>query len=185
MDTGIWDALPPVTRERVDELVVAGRRVWAVKEIWQAFDGEGFAEPRPGLNACQDVVAARHEVLADRIARPARPTVTDLADRVSAEPGRPVVIEAVWDGDSSGWMVDLVAVFPGTADAADPHRELRLTTFREGSDLRIFNGQVPPWPEAEEARRAGEALAEMFGVRFHFASPDEPDDQAPRWWDTH
>jgi hypothetical protein len=41
--------------------------------------------------------------------------------------------------------------------------------------LRIFNGQVPPWPEAEEAQTTGRALADHFGVPFHFVSPDAPE----------
>jgi hypothetical protein len=38
---------------------------------------------------------------------------------------------------------------------------------------------------AENLRRplldVGRALAEQFGVPFHFASPDRPDDDALRW----
>ncbi|WP_055702287.1 hypothetical protein [Streptomyces silaceus] len=204
MDTGtarIWDALPPAVRERVDELVLADRMVVAMKEIWEAFaEGGGVAPgavmPRPGLRDCQDVVASRHQALADRIVPPPRPTVADLAGLIRAEPEPPLAIEALWDGDTRGWMVDVVAVFPagsaasavpgapcGSGSAAPP-RDLCLATLREGGDLRILNGQVPPWPEAVEARRIGAELAELFGVPFHFASPDEPDDQAPRWWET-
>ena len=40
------------------------------------------------------------------------------------------------------------------------------------------------WPEAEEANTVGQALAERFSLPFHFASPEEPDDTAPRWWDS-
>lgn len=145
--------------------------------------------PRPGLRDCQDVVAARYEALADRIVPPTRPTVAELADLIRTEPEPPLAVEALWDGDTRGWMVDVVAVFPvapaspgAPASAATP-RDLPLVTLREGGDLRIFNGQVPPWPEAAEARLIGGELAELFGVPFHFASPDEPDDRAPRWWD--
>ncbi|MEU7576180.1 hypothetical protein AB0B50_01040 [Streptomyces sp. NPDC041068] len=186
MDTRIWDALPQAVRERVDELVTADRMVGAMKEVWEAF-GEGGAlagVPRPGgLRACQDLVAARYAVLADRVTRLSPPTVADMAAAIRAEAGRPVVIEALWDGDTQGWMVDVVAVFPPAGGGAVP-RDLRLATLRHGSDLRIFNGQAPPWPEAVEARGVGEELAGMFRIPFHFASPEEPDDQASRWWDT-
>ncbi|MEU1694850.1 hypothetical protein [Streptomyces hirsutus] len=53
--------------------------------------------------------------------------------------------------------------------------------IRHGSDLRVLNGQVPPWPEAQEARETGTALAEHVNVPFHFAGPHQPDDEAPRW----
>jgi hypothetical protein len=63
----------------------------------------------------------------------------------------------------------------------DPPAETTLAAIRHGGDLRLFNGQVPPWPEAQEAMTTGPALAEHFGLPFHFASPDTPDDEAPRW----
>ncbi|MFJ3514049.1 MULTISPECIES: hypothetical protein [unclassified Streptomyces] len=36
-------------------------------------------------------------------------------------------------------------------------------------------------PMAVVAERVGGALAARLGVPFHFASPDDPDDEAPRW----
>ncbi|MFF2566663.1 hypothetical protein [Streptomyces sp. NPDC058084] len=92
-------------------------------------------------------------------------------------PGRLAAIEAIWDGDTKGWMVLLQAILK------NPQGEVTLDVYRHGTDIRVFNGQVPPWPEAEEAFAIGSALAERCGVPFHFASPDEPDDDAPRWWD--
>jgi hypothetical protein len=62
-----------------------------------------------------------------------------------------------------------------------PAGEVELAMIRHGSDLRVLNGRVPPWPEAQEALTIGTALAGRFSVPFHFASPDEPDDEAPRW----
>ncbi|WP_431960912.1 hypothetical protein [Actinacidiphila sp. bgisy160] len=35
-------------------------------------------------------------------------------------------------------------------------------------------------PSAEAADRSGRVLASALAVPFHFASPDTPDDQAPR-----
>jgi hypothetical protein len=49
---------------------------------------------------------------------------------------------------------------------------------------RLFSGQVPPWPEARRASEQGQAIAQHFGVPFHFASPEAPDVDLPRWWDT-
>ncbi|MEY9947555.1 hypothetical protein [Kitasatospora sp. GAS1066B] len=94
-----------------------------------------------------------------------------LIGAVGALPGRPVAIEAVWDGDTEGWFVVLLAL------TDDPQSEHQLALVRHGGDIRLFNGTVPPWPEAREAEQAGRALADHLGVRFHFPSPDRPDDE--------
>jgi hypothetical protein len=49
--------------------------------------------------------------------------------------------------------------------------------------MRIFNGQVPPRPEAHEAATIGRALAERLGIPFHFTSPDTPGIDLPPCWD--
>ncbi|WP_239134904.1 hypothetical protein [Streptomyces sp. SID12488] len=120
---------------------------------------------------------ARCEALADRVVRLPEPPrdLETLAARIGELPGQPAAIEAMWDGDTGGWVVVLVAVLD------DPQDEVELAVIRHGSDLRVFNGRVPPWPEAQEALLVGTALAARFGVPFHFASPDKPDDEAPRW----
>ncbi|MEV6398865.1 hypothetical protein AB0M39_29465 [Streptomyces sp. NPDC051907] len=177
-----WDGLPEQLRERVDGLVLKDRRIeaiWALREATSAM-AEAARQPSPEVYECQTMVMARYEALADQIVRePERPRdVETLSARISESPGRLAAVEAVWDGDTDGWFVVLEAVF----DA--PPSEAVLATIRHGSDMRVFNGQVPPWPEAQEAMSTGAALAERFGVPFHFASPDEPDDQAPRWRDS-
>jgi endonuclease YncB( thermonuclease family) len=102
--------------------------------------------------------------------------VATLTDMITAMPRKPAVIEAVWDGDTQGWGVRLCAV------SAHPRSETHLALIRHGSAVLLFDNQVPPWPEAKEAEETGRALARHFGVPFHFASPDTPDDKAPRWW---
>ncbi|MFE9680777.1 hypothetical protein [Streptomyces sp. NPDC006285] len=179
METTWWDALPASVRAQVDDFVLDDRQLQAILVTKEAVRSlaEGSRTPPPDLYACRRLVLARYEVLADRIVRrrAADVSVETLAGRVGELPGRLAAIEALWDGDSDGWFVTLVAVL----DA--PQGEYELAAIRRGSDLRLFNGQVPPWPEAQEATATGTALAGRFGVPFHFASPDEPDDQAPRW----
>ncbi|MEU6028169.1 hypothetical protein ABZ825_14260 [Streptomyces tauricus] len=179
METWWWDALPVSVRERVDEFVLSDRRLQAIQAVMEAVRGqwEGVQAPRPGLHECDRVVMARYQALADRIVRRPEPPrdAESLAARIGELPGRLVAVEAIWDGDTSGWFVVLVAVLDG------PPSEVDLAMIRHGSDLRVFNGQVPPWPEAVEAQTTGTALAARFGVPFHFASPDAPDDEAPRW----
>jgi hypothetical protein len=36
--------------------------------------------------------------------------------------------------------------------------------------------------EALEATAIGRALADRLSVPFHFASPDNPNNDLPRWW---
>ena len=116
---------------------------------------------------------------------PSRDTIMEKASRV---PCRPRAIEAFWDGDTDGWFVVLSMIcqdrFLGIMRG--PMREYRLATLRgDGGDLRLFNDQVPPWPEALKASNIGSELAHQFGVPFFFASPEYPEDSCPRWWDRH
>ncbi|WP_063772123.1 hypothetical protein [Kitasatospora mediocidica] len=172
MESAIWSALSEVVRAEVDALVRQDRRMWAVKVM-----RESCPEPKPGLYACVDVVVERYRVLGQGFERaPTPPLDLDvLTAAVGALPGRPVAIEALWDGDTEGWFVVLLAL------TDDPQSEHQLALVRHGGDIRLFNGTVPPWPEAREAEQVGRALADHLGVPFHFPSPDRPDDEAPRW----
>ncbi|MFD5493276.1 hypothetical protein ACTWJ9_30175 [Streptomyces sp. GDS52] len=173
-----WDVLPESVRERVDGLVLRDDRLRAIRVTMEAVQAlEEAPAPRPGLYDCQRAVMARYQELAGRIDRaPALPRdVETLAARIRRLLGRLAALEAVWDGDTDGWFVVLIAVLD------DPQHEVDLAWIRHGSDLRALNRQVPPWPEAQEAVETGTALAEHFNVPFHFASPHRPDDEAPRW----
>lgn len=176
MTTPTWEELPAELRARVDELVVEDRWLWAVRELRNS-----GRLPTMGLYECRDLVSKWRELLGDRIRKrpePARDPATLIA-KVQALPTRPDAFEALWDGDTTGWFVLLYAV------TREPRSEVCLAGIRQGSDLRLFNGTVPPWPEAQEAVETGTALARHFGVPFFFLSPDSPDitdDQ--RWWDT-
>lgn len=92
-----------------------------------------------------------------------------------------VVIQALWDGDTQGWFLCLDAVFR----IKGAYTEENLRGMRFGSDIRIFNGQVPPYPESEVAKLVGNVLAEKYSLIFYFPSPDLPDDDCPRYWEQH
>lgn len=169
----LWESLPNELRSRVDELIADDRKLSAIVAIHDMLD-----QPRPGIYECMDLLAERYAELGQPWLRPSPPLDIDvLARQVAALPHPPDAIEALWDGDSNGWFVCLAAV------TLRPKVEHNLALIRHGTDIRIFNGQVPPWPEAHEAATMGRALAERLGVPFHFASPDSPDSDLPRWWD--
>jgi hypothetical protein len=174
MENPLWGVLSAQVRDRIDELLLKGHRIQAVKVIRDA-----APEPLPGLPECLDLLGERYAALGKPVHRaPTAPLNVDtLAARVEAMPSRPAAIEALWDGDTEGWCVHLVAV------TTAPNTEHSLALIRFGGDLRLFNGAVPPWPEAVAASTVGRALAERFAVPFHFASPEVPDDAAARWWD--
>ncbi|MEL5959997.1 nucleotidyltransferase domain-containing protein [Streptomyces sp. CLV115] len=156
----MWWSFPADVRERVDGLVLLGRDIQAVGAM-----RESGIEPRPELHACVEVLDGRHRALADRIPPPVRPDVDAMAAAARDLPRDPVAVEAVWDGDTRGWIVVLTAVLAGPWESVD------LDGFRIGA------------AGTGEAARTGRELAERLGVPFRFASPDEPDEDAPRWWD--
>lgn len=96
--------------------------------------------------------------------------------KVSSLKSIPIAIQALWDGDSAGWYVWLSAI-------TDDNQLLQLGSISEGGDIRLFNGQVPPWPEAAAAQQLGNELVETYGIEFFFPSPEHPEDDCPDWRD--
>ncbi|MFJ8663483.1 hypothetical protein [Streptomyces sp. NPDC093795] len=135
-------------------------RLSAGRSVWEALRPLGL-----GLHEAERVVHARYEALGDRVQRtPPDPLdLPSLAARAATLPGRVAAVEALWDGDTvRDWFVLLIA----------PDGEGHLATVYHRSD------GPPPGAAAAEA---GRALAGYLRVPFHFASPDVPDDDAPRW----
>jgi hypothetical protein len=97
-----------------------------------------------------------------------------ILSKVESLKSTPIAIQALWDGDSTGWFVCFAAI---TADL----QTHPLGIVSDGRDIRLFNGQVPPWPEAVAAKQLGNELAERFGAEFYFPSPDHPEDDCPSW----
>ncbi|MFJ9815697.1 hypothetical protein ACIRU3_10550 [Streptomyces sp. NPDC101151] len=70
------------------------------------------------------------------------------------------------------------------AITADPAGEHRMATIYRRTAVRYLGEDEdhgPLRPSAAAADRAGRILAAQLSVPFHFAGPDTPDDQAPRW----
>ncbi|WP_051782122.1 MULTISPECIES: hypothetical protein [unclassified Streptomyces] len=170
-----WAALPQGIRTQADGYVLQDRFLQAVKLVWDAGRAWGVA-----LHEAQQIVSSRYEHHGDRVARtPDSPIDFDsLAALAHGVPGRVVAIEAIWDGDTvHGWFVNLLAI------AEEPVGEKCLATIYRGTAQRALGDADTGGlhPSADAATRAGTALAEYLGVPFHFASPDTPDDEAPRW----
>lgn len=161
---GWWADLEEQTRQEVDANVLDDHRVMALRAAWRALRPLGL-----GLHEAEQVVAARYTALGDRV-RYGPPDPVDLpslAARAGALPGCVAAIEALWDGDTvHDWFVLLVAVLDGPAG--------------EGHLAAIYQSRGGPGPGVVAAE-AGRALAGHLGVPFHFASPEVPDDEAPRW----
>ncbi|MFC9821896.1 hypothetical protein ACFWG6_18510 [Streptomyces erythrochromogenes] len=162
-DEDHWESLPAGIRTQVDGYVLQDSLFPAVKLVWNAGRARGI-----GLHEAQLVVHERYVLLGDRIARtPECPLdLESLSALVSGLPGRVAAIEAVWDGDTvHDWFVNLLAI------TDDPAEERHLATVHSRRDR----------DPAEAATGAGRTLADHLGVPFHFANPDDPGFDAPRW----
>lgn len=178
-----WTALSPLLQDRIDELLCARRLTAAVVLLCD----EGGLQPPPGLYQAQDLLLARQAELDRRRLiepEPQPPVTAQLIEMAAAITAPVVAVEASWDGDTQGWYVQLVAIVRRSGPHHDRFDEVLLSAVRHGGDIRLFNGQVPPWPEARRAAEQGQAIAKHFGVPFHFSSPEAPDVDLPRWWDT-
>ncbi|MEU9269146.1 hypothetical protein AB0E04_27370 [Streptomyces sp. NPDC048251] len=169
-----WELLPQGIREQVDGYVLQDALMPAIRAVWEAGRAHGV-----GLQEAQLVVHERYSHHGDRIARtPDNPLDLDsLGARAAGAPGRVVAIEVVWDGDTvHDWFVILYAV------TADPEGEQALATVYRHTAQRHLDGTDPALhhPCAAVADKVGRALAARLSVPFHFASPDTPDDEAPR-----
>ncbi|MFD9355659.1 hypothetical protein [Streptomyces sp. NPDC060031] len=159
--TARWEELPAGVRGQVDGYVLQDNRFQAIRVAWETGRARGI-----GLVEAQKIVHSRYEHFGARVARtPDSPLDLDsLAARACGIRGRVVAIEALWDGDTvHDWFVVLRAI------ADDPASEHPLATV-----YSHMGG-------ADAATDAGRSLADHLGVPFHFASPDTPDDEAPRW----
>ncbi|GGN99270.1 hypothetical protein GCM10010112_92930 [Actinoplanes lobatus] len=177
-----WKTIDPGLLERLDELLCKGRLIPAVKLLRD----EGGQQPQPGLYEAQDLLIERRAELDRQGLLPPTPppTTAQLIEKVEAATAPVLAVEAFWDGDTEGWFVVLVAIVRRPGGRHDCFDEVLLTVLQFGGDLRLFTGQVPPWPEAQQAIEQGRAVAQHVGVPFHFASPEEPNDDLPRWWDS-
>ncbi len=111
--------------------------------------------------------------------------VEELLGEVAARDGVPAVLEATWDGDTQGWFLDLALICRlGDGDGESRYRRHYLRSLRFGGDIRLFSGEVPPWPEVRVARRLWERLRAARDVELWLPA-EEPDDDCPGWLERH
>jgi hypothetical protein len=101
----------------------------------------------------------------------------NLSQKIKELEGHPICIQALWGGDTRGWRVSLEVIMNNDNKLNEEY----LGTISYGTDIRLFNGSVPPWPEALYASDVGSRLAADFGVEFYFPSPSEPNDDRMSW----
>ncbi|MGW1638433.1 hypothetical protein [Streptomyces lavendulae] len=172
-----WESLPAGIRDEIDGYILQDSLLGAVTIITAI----GLVPHRIGAATAQMIASDRYLHYGDLVARePESPLdLESLACRAAGCAGRIVAIEAIWDGDTvRDWFVRLLAI------TSDPVWETHMATIywstaksylSEEENLRSRH------PIAVAAERAGGALAAHLSVPFHFASPDTPDDEAPRW----
>ncbi|MGW4034617.1 hypothetical protein ACWEFL_35870 [Streptomyces sp. NPDC004838] len=169
-----WENLPAGIRDEIDGYVLQDSLLMAVKAITEI----GLVPHGIGVGTARLIANDRYLHYGDRIARkPESPLdLESLAYRAAGCGGRIVAIEAIWDGDTvHDWFVQLLAI------TADPAGEAQMATVYWSTAQQCLGEQEERHPVAVAAERAGRALAEHLSVPFHFASPDTPDDEAPRW----
>ncbi|MFF5925234.1 hypothetical protein [Streptomyces hydrogenans] len=172
-----WESLPAGIRDEIDGYVLQDSLLMAVRAVVAV----GRVPHGIGVGTAQLIAHDRYLHHGDRIARePESPLdLESLAYRAAGCEGRVVAIEAIWDGDTvHDWFVRLLAL------TTDPAAEVPMATVYWSTAKRHLGEDeedAPRHPVATAAERAGRALAEHLSVPFHFASPDTPDDEAPRW----
>ncbi|MDA5279057.1 hypothetical protein [Streptomyces sp. Isolate_45] len=172
-----WERLPVGIRDEIDGYVLQDAMLAAVRVVVAV----GLVRDDVGVGTAQLIVGDRYARHGDRIARaPESPLdLESLAYRAGGAAGRIVAIEAMWDGDTvHDWFVRLLAI---TADPVDEHALATVYASTAARHLGEGDDCGPRRREAVVAERAGRALAVHLSVPFHFASPDTPDDEAPRW----
>ncbi|MER5487495.1 hypothetical protein ABT024_30385 [Streptomyces sp. NPDC002812] len=172
-----WESLPVGIRDEIDGYILQDSLLMAVKVITAI----GLVPHGIGVGTAQLIANDRYLHYGDQIARePESPLdLESLAYRAAGCGGRVVAIEAIWDGDTvHDWFVRLLAI------TAEPAGEAPMATVYWSTAQQYIREQEDRHqrhPVAVAAERAGRALAEHLSVPFHFASPDTPDDEAPRW----
>ncbi|RKH86517.1 hypothetical protein D7Y21_20615 [Corallococcus sp. AB045] len=162
---------------KADELIMNGEMIRAVRYI-----REGML---CGLSDALEMIDIRSQELEEineswRQSRLAyRQTLTPEYWRthalasLDALPSPPLAIEALWDGDTTGWYLDLNAILPGAS-----REHPRFTA------VGLVRMVGPSWHMAEVALDIARIAQERWKIALYLPSR-EPSIDDPRWWDSH
>lgn len=109
-------------------------------------------------------------------------TYDDLCTKIAAIGGRPLALEAVWDGDTEGWYLCLTVYTRGGRNTYGEHF---LGTVEPGADFILPDGVSSLCVESFLANQWGQMAAVQYGLEFYFPSSDEYTDDCPRWPQRH
>jgi hypothetical protein len=171
--------LPEEAWHEIDACLLMGSRV-AAMQMFRERTGVG-------LPAAMDAIADRLQYLRSHVPEhfpQPKNSVEDIILRFESISQSVAAVEALWDGDTFGWFLVLTALVEDSTAQERHYHEHQLAVLQGSTgDLRLFNNEVPPWPEAEIAQRVGEEIVTRFRVPFYFPSPNYPEDDCPRWWE--
>jgi hypothetical protein len=97
--------------------------------------------------------------------------------------GKPIVLEALWDGDTQGWHLCLYLYSETGHFFNKKISRHSLGHITLGGDIRVFSGGQ--WTEAFLAKEFGKKAIEKYSLEFYFPSSEQPDDDCPKWTDRH
>lgn len=93
-----------------------------------------------------------------------------LGEEIQKAKGKPRVLQALWDGDTSGWylILSLYAENPSISGDLVWHYLGRVHSY-DGMSKEAF------------AKELAAKAVKKYGLEFYFPSPDDADDACPDW----
>ena len=99
------------------------------------------------------------------------PTYNQFITKINSFEGTPKVIEALWDGDTTGWFLVIYVILEKKNLLSKYTSREQVGVIRKGGDIRIFQGKVPPYPESEIAIEIGKYFNDLYGTEFYVTAP--------------
>ncbi|MHA7631150.1 hypothetical protein [Corallococcus sp. M7] len=162
---------------KADELIMSGEMFRAIRHIREGMQC-GISDALEMIDIRSQELEKTHESWRQsRLAY--RQTLTPEYWRahalasLEALPSPPLAIEALWDGDSYGWMLNLHAILPGASREHPRFTAVCLVLMRGPSEHM-----------SEVALEIGRIAQERWRITLYLPSR-EPSIDAPRWWDSH
>lgn len=110
-------------------------------------------------------------------------TFETLDNAIKKFAGKPIVLEALWDGDTTGWFLCLFIYTKSDSFFTKSTNRFLLGQIRLGGDIRLFKNE--PFTEISLAKELGALAEKKYNLEFYFPSQNEPDDNCPQWSDKH